>query len=322
MNSLIKTLIIFIILVLTNSNSYSIQGIKGYVYTIDSKPLENVEIVASRDFSTKEKVKSNAKGYFYLQLEPGEYKLSVVEKGFKDFSIGKITIKKDTWEKETIALEQIISDVQGIKGTISNTKQYKIPDVNIEIFNEKNMRIKLLKSDITGFFEYNLNPGIYSLKLTKTNFKELNISSITVEKDTFSRENYMLEYSQGIHGKIINKQKESLAGITVQFYENKKKINQLNTDTSGYFKWDYLPGNYIISVSSNIYFNYSKDNIRLKSGKWKEINIKLRKNLKAYEIYKSSEAMAERQVNRDNSILGIILMCFIGLLISAGTGMM
>jgi hypothetical protein len=146
-------------------------NIAGVVLDFDSAlPLENV-FVSTIPITTT--VKTDAQGRFVLEnLEAKIYKL-VVEKSGYDAYTTSISVLATKTTQITVPLKSRTSGYGTISGFVTNKKDLQpISNVVISI-SPKPEEWTDVSTDETGYYTIQLPPGVYTMHLTKTNFKTI-----------------------------------------------------------------------------------------------------------------------------------------------------
>jgi uncharacterized membrane protein len=110
-------------------------SIRGKVESDSGKGVNGAIVIAERDGVDPVQVKCNEKGEFKLDLEPGEYSLSVEAEGYKNVKLlrkQKVESGKTTKLEGKITLETSTSSTL-LRGAVFTERGFSLPGAKVEI---------------------------------------------------------------------------------------------------------------------------------------------------------------------------------------------
>jgi uncharacterized membrane protein len=155
-------------------------SLSGKVENEKGKGINSATVVAEREGAEPVNVRTNSKGEFTLELEPGEYSLSVEAEGHKNIQLlrkYRVDAGKTTKLNSKITLP--ISETSSlVRGAVFNERGFSIPGASVEIerlgVTEKESRVKKqYTTNSAGEFAFRLpdNGGQYRVTASARGFE-------------------------------------------------------------------------------------------------------------------------------------------------------
>ncbi|MED4278752.1 carboxypeptidase regulatory-like domain-containing protein, partial [Priestia megaterium] len=214
--------------------------------------------------------------YIVDNLVPGAYLITATESGFGTNTVGT-TIISDTIATANISLTPLTGL---LTGTVTDPQGNPITgnDIQIQVFDQNGILLKLLVADDTGAFTVlDLAPGSYELIITAPNFAASTVGVTVMSEQTTSLTAVLQPNPASIFGQITNRNMgEPISGAIVTVtLPNGITIGGTVTDQNGSFVISNLPPQTLIVAITADNFGSISQSIMLNPGQALETNISL-----------------------------------------------
>ena len=216
-----------------------------------------VKITDMMDQNVKACVTTDNDGFFTFDVPNGSYIINVMQTGYNDYRTN-IVIDYDTGYQEIVIARNLVR----VEGCIIDRQTHEgIDDVIVTLSSEEENAVAAQSTtDEEGYFSFDVLPGQYNIKATKTGYNEF------LENKEI---NYSIEYQSitmmrpvvHVEGVIRDRQSsEAVENVEIEVLNEGgiDTVLTVTTDEEGYYELELTPGMYTFKASKADYSGFEQ----------------------------------------------------------------
>ncbi len=224
--------------------------IAGYVKDTEGNPIVAAQLNAwDRDTGAYASTKTDAGGFFKINVPLGIYDITVTAPGFLLDYAPEILITETEARSVNFTLESEEEPAGYIAGHVEDTEGEPIPDAWVNAWDPVTGATSLSKSGTIGYFRIGVPAGIYNITVRAHGFHPAEISEIVVAEDAIRTVDFALAPTGGygyITGRVTDTAGNPILGAVVRAIGPGGDITDTITDRTGHFTMRVPLGSYIL----------------------------------------------------------------------------